>query len=177
MPPRRESRRNGALLLTRHDREMRAEVLTRAAAAGVVLSLCWTWVDAREQSAASQASQAAAKPAVAAVAPAQSHRAVLDKYCVTCHSDRLKTGGLTLESIDTTNVAAAPEVWEQIVRKVRVGMMPPQGSPAPDAATRNTFVASLTSALDVHAAARPDPGRPLVHRLNRAEYGNAIRDL
>ena len=102
---------------------------------------------------------------------------MLDRYCVTCHSDRLKTAGLTLESIDTTNIAAAPDVWEKVVRKVRVGMMPPQGSPAPDVASRNSFVTSLTTALDAHATAHPDPGRPLVHRLNRSEYGNAIRDL
>ena len=70
-------------------------------------------------------------------APTQSHKATLDRYCVTCHSDRLKTAGLTLESIDTTNIAAAPDVWEKVVRKVRVGMMPPQGSPAPDAASRD----------------------------------------
>ena len=110
-------------------------------------------------------------------APTQSHKATLDRYCVTCHSDRLKTAGLTLESIDTTNIAAAPDVWEKVVRKVRVGMMPPQGSPAPDAASRAALVSWLTGELDAHAAAHPDPGRPLVHRLNRAEYGNAIRDL
>ena len=66
---------------------------------------------------------------------------MLDKYCVTCHSDRLKTAGLTLESIDTTNIAAAPDVWEKVIRKVRVGMMPPQGSPTPDAASRDSLVA------------------------------------
>ena len=62
-------------------------------------------------------------------APTQSPRAMLDRYCVTCHSDRLKTAGPTLESIDTTNIAAAPDVWEKVVRKVRVGMMPPQDRP------------------------------------------------
>jgi hypothetical protein len=108
---------------------------------------------------------------------AQSHKATIERYCVTCHSDRLKTAGLTLESIDTTNVAGAPDVWEKVVRKVRVGMMPPQGSPAPDAASRTALVTWLTGQLDAHAAAHPDPGRPLVHRLNRSEYGNAIRDL
>jgi cytochrome c5 len=156
---------------------MRAEMLARTVAVGVVLSVGWTWVGARAQSAGpSPANQTAARPA-AAGAPALSPRAMLDKYCVTCHSDRLKTAGLTLESIDTANVAAAPEVWEKVIRKVRVGMMPPQGSPAPDAASRDSLVALLTKALDAHAVAEPDPGRPLVHRLNRAEYGNAIRDL
>jgi cytochrome c5 len=163
---------------------MRRLRLTYALTAVAVLALCWTWVDAREQTAAqprpattAPPKPAPAKPAAAAPAPTQSHKATLDRYCVTCHSDRLKTAGLTLESIDTTNIAGAPDVWEKVVRKVRVGMMPPQGSPAPDAASRAALVTWLTGELDAHAAAHPDPGRPLVHRLNRAEYGNAIRDL
>jgi mono/diheme cytochrome c family protein len=145
---------------------MRNLRLSGALIAVALLACSWTWLDAREQS--------VAQPRPAA---AQSHKAMLDKYCVTCHSDRLKTAGLTLESIDTTNIAAAPDVWEKVVRKVRVGMMPPQGSPAPDAASRTALVTWLTGQLDAHAATHPDPGRPLVHRLNRAEYGNAIRDL
>ena len=163
---------------------MRRLRLTYALTAVAVLALCWTWVDAREQTAAqprpaapAPPTPAPAKPAAAAPVPTQSHKATLDRYCVTCHSDRLKTAGLTLESIDTTNIAGAPDVWEKVVRKVRVGMMPPQGSPAPDAASRAALVTWLTGELDAHAAAHPDPGRPLVHRLNRAEYGNAIRDL
>jgi cytochrome c5 len=145
---------------------MRNLRLSGALIAVALLACSWTWLDAREQS--------VAQPRPAA---AQSHKATLDKYCVTCHSDRLKTAGLTLESIDTTNIAAAPDVWEKVVRKVRVGMMPPQGSPAPDATSRTALVTWLTGQLDAHAATHPDPGRPLVHRLNRAEYGNAIRDL
>jgi mono/diheme cytochrome c family protein len=145
---------------------MRNLRLSGALIAVALLACSWTWLDAREQS--------VAQPRPAA---AQSHKAMLDKYCVTCHSDRLKTAGLTLETIDTTNIAAAPDVWEKVVRKVRVGMMPPQGSPAPDAASRTALVTWLTGQLDAHAATHPDPGRPLVHRLNRAEYGNAIRDL
>jgi hypothetical protein len=145
---------------------MRNLRLSGALIAVALLACSWTWLDARVQS--------VAQPRPAA---AQSHKATLDKYCVTCHSDRLKTAGLTLESIDTTNIAAAPDVWEKVVRKVRVGMMPPQGSPAPDAASRTALVTWLTGQLDAHAATHPDPGRPLVHRLNRAEYGNAIRDL
>ncbi len=153
-------------------------MLTRAAAAGIVLSLCWTWVDAREQGTASApAAQTSPKPVAPTIRSDQQRRATLDRYCVTCHSERLKTGGLSLETIDTANLATATDVWEKVVRKVRVGMMPPQGSPAPDPQQREAFVAGLTTALDAHAVARPDPGRPLVHRLNRAEYGNAVRDL
>ena len=116
---------------------MRKLRLTHALTAVALLALCWTWVDAREQTAAqprpatpAPPKPAPAKPVAAAPAPTQSHKATLDRYCVTCHNDRLKTAGLTLESIDTTNIAAAPDVWEKVVRKVRVGMMPPQGSPA-----------------------------------------------
>ena len=163
---------------------MRRLRLTHALTAVALLVLCWTWVDAREQTAAqprpatpAPAKPAPAKPVAASPAPTQSHKATLDRYCVTCHSDRLKTAGLTLESIDTANIAGAPDIWEKVVRKVRVGMMPPQGSPAPDAASRAALVSWLTGELDAHGAAHPDPGRPLVHRLNRAEYGNAIRDL
>jgi hypothetical protein len=163
---------------------MRKLRLSGALIAVALLAFSWTWLDAREQSAATPrpATPSPAKPAPAKVAApspaaAQSHKATLDRYCVTCHSDRLKTAGLTLESIDTTNIAASPDVWEKVVRKVRVGMMPPQGSPAPDAASRASLVTWLTGELDAHAATHPDPGRPLVHRLNRAEYGNAIRDL
>jgi hypothetical protein len=157
----------------------KGSTVLRTGALWLVLSLSWTWVDARGQSVAPArpANQTTPARPVAAAPTVQSHRAMLDRYCVTCHSDRLKTAGLTLESIDTTNIAAAPDIWEKVVRKVRVGMMPPQGSPAPDAAARNSLVTLLTNALDAHALAHPDPGRPLVHRLNRAEYGNAIRDL
>jgi hypothetical protein len=153
-------------------------MLTRAAAAGIVLSLCWTWVDAREQGTTSApAAQTSPKPVTPTMRSDQQRRATLDRYCVSCHSERLKTGGLSLETIDTANLAMATDVWEKVARKVRVGMMPPQGSPAPDPQQREAFVTGLTTALDAHAAARPDPGRPLVHRLNRAEYGNAVRDL
>jgi hypothetical protein len=104
-------------------------------------------------------------------------RAVVDKYCVTCHNQRLKTGGLTLDTPDLANVAAHPDVWEKVIRKVEAGMMPPAGVPRPDAAARKAFVANLQGVLDRAAKASPNPGRPLVHRLNRAEYANAIRDL
>jgi len=104
-------------------------------------------------------------------------RSAVDKYCVTCHNQRLKTGGLTLDTPDLANVAAHPDVWEKVIRKVEAGMMPPAGVPRPDAATRKALVANLEGVLDRAAKASPIPGRPLVHRLNRAEYANAIRDL
>jgi hypothetical protein len=104
-------------------------------------------------------------------------KAAVDKYCVTCHSARLKSGGLVLENADVAGLAENVEIWEKVVRKLRAGVMPPQGAPRPDATTLKALVTSLESSLDAAAEARPAPGRPLLHRLNRAEYRNAIRDL
>jgi Protein of unknown function (DUF1592)/Protein of unknown function (DUF1588)/Protein of unknown function (DUF1585)/Protein of unknown function (DUF1587)/Protein of unknown function (DUF1595)/Planctomycete cytochrome C len=104
-------------------------------------------------------------------------RSQLDRYCVTCHNARLKTGGLSLDVADPANVGSNIELWEKVVRKVRSGMMPPPGRPAPSEEQRRALVSSLETSLDRVAAANPQPGRPLVHRLNRAEYANAIRDL
>jgi hypothetical protein len=139
-----------------------------------VVVLCWTSLNAGGQASAQSAPRAAA-PAVAA--PAEGHQATISKYCFTCHNARAKIGGLSLEGLDIARAADAPEVWEKVVRKVRVGMMPPQGVPQFDRPTRQALIGFLTTALDRAAAARPDPGRKLVHRLNRAEYANAVRDL
>jgi mono/diheme cytochrome c family protein len=98
-------------------------------------------------------------------------------YCVTCHNDRLKTGGLALDRPELANVAAHADVWEKVIRKVRTGMMPPAGAPRPGAAERDALLSSLAGTLDEAARLSPKPGRPLVHRLNRAEYANAIRDV
>src|SRR5687767_796198 len=110
-------------------------------------------------------------------APAASYRTIVNQYCVTCHSETLRTGGLSLETMDFNNIGAGAEVWEKVVKKMRSGMMPPQGKPKPDEATRSAMVSWLESGLDRAAALKPDPGRPLLRRLNRAEYANAIRDL
>jgi hypothetical protein len=105
------------------------------------------------------------------------YRAVLDKYCVTCHNERTKTAGLALEKLDLSDVAGAADIWEKVVRKVRVGMMPPQGAPRPDQETAHALVTALATSLDQSWLAKPNPGRGLIHRLNRVEYANAIRDL
>jgi len=118
-----------------------------------------------------------ARPAANAASAETLDRSVVDKYCVTCHNQRLKTGGLTLDSPELANVAAHADVWEKVIRKIEAGMMPPAGVPRPDAATKKALIASLEGVLDRSAKASPNPGRPLVHRLNRAEYANAIRDL
>jgi hypothetical protein len=108
---------------------------------------------------------------------ASPRRALLDKYCVTCHNGRLRTAGLTLDKIDVENISASAEVLEKIVRKVRSGDMPPPGLPRPDQTTLKAFAAALEAALDREAAVKPNPGRVAVHRLNQIEYTNAIRDL
>ncbi|HEX4277203.1 MAG TPA: DUF1592 domain-containing protein [Bryobacteraceae bacterium] len=110
-------------------------------------------------------------------APPTSGRPLLDKYCVTCHSDKLKTGGLSLQSADLAKVPENAEIWEKVIQKLRVEAMPPQGMPRPDKATLSVFAASLENAIDKTAATRPNPGHSALHRLNRSEYANAIRDL
>ena len=109
--------------------------------------------------------------------PLTAYREALDGYCVSCHNRQLKTGGLTLEGADLSRVASNAELWEKVVRKLRVGTMPPQGARRPDPATAAAFADALEGALDRGAAEKPDPGRPVLRRLNRAEYANAIRDL
>ncbi|MGP0070533.1 MAG: DUF1592 domain-containing protein [Bryobacteraceae bacterium] len=104
-----------------------------------------------------------------------SYRAVLDKYCVTCHNQRLKTAGLTLDTMDLGQVPSQAEVWEKVILKLRAGTMPPAGLPRPDAASYSDLTKWLETQID-HAS-QPYAGRPILHRLNRSEYANAIRDL
>jgi mono/diheme cytochrome c family protein len=105
------------------------------------------------------------------------HRALITEYCVACHNERARTAGLVLDNVDLTQPSADAETWEKVVRKLRGGMMPPQGMPRPDHASLDRFTSWLEAALDRGARARPDPGRASIHRLNRTEYANAIRDL
>ena len=105
-------------------------------------------------------------------------RATFDRFCVSCHNSRLKTADLVLEAVDLEAVPAHADVWEKVIRKLRSGTMPPQGSRRPDAATYDAVAGWLETTLDRAAATRPNPGRrPAVHRLNRSEYSNAVRDL
>ena len=104
-------------------------------------------------------------------------RQVLDKYCVTCHNEQRKTANLMLDRMDVEKVSDAAETWEKVIRKLRAREMPPRGMPQPDLDTRNGLVSWLETTIDHAAGARPDPGRVPVHRLNRAEYTNAVRDL
>src|SRR5688572_4583229 len=102
----------------------------------------------------------------------------LDTYCVTCHNQRLKTGGLALDRLDVANVGEHAAEWEKVVVKLRAGLMPPSGMRRPAQTVIDEFTSTLENALDRAAMADPNPGRtePL-HRLNRAEYQNAVRDL
>ena len=128
-----------------------------------------------------------ARPRVAAQAPAPAQepaavaaRAVLDRYCVTCHNDRLRTGGLSLDTgaVDAADPSRHADVWEKVIAKLRTGAMPPPGRPRPDEGTYDAVASGLEADIDRAAAAGPDPGRTsTVHRLNRTEYRNAIRDL
>jgi mono/diheme cytochrome c family protein len=115
-------------------------------------------------------------PAAAPATPA-GQKALVDQYCATCHNARVKSGGLALDGLDLSRLPEHADVWEKVVRKVRAGVMPPQGVRRPDPAALHTFVTSIEDRLDRDAAAHPDPGRPMIHRMNRAEYKNAIRDL
>ena len=105
------------------------------------------------------------------------HAAVLQRYCVTCHNERLRTAGLALDQLDVANVAAHAEVWEKVVGKLRSRTMPPAQRPRPDDATYDSLATYLETSLDRAAAVRPNPGRPLLHRMNRTEYRNTVRDL
>ena len=123
---------------------------------------------------------AAGKPAVsqpAAASPAAAQQAVLSKYCYVCHSDKLKSGGLALTALDISAPAKNIESWEKVIRKLGTGAMPPAGMPRPDKAAADGLRRYLETELDRAALAHPNPGRPGLQRLNRAEYTNAIRDL
>jgi cytochrome c5 len=140
---------------------MKKRVLSALAAAGMVVLLAGP---APSQSTSSSSNTA-------------SERKLLDQYCVVCHNQKLKTANLMLDKADLDHIGQGAEVWEKVVRKLRGGMMPPQGMPRPSQATTEGFITWLETSLDRAAAANVNPGRTAIHRLNRTEYANAIRDL
>lgn len=115
--------------------------------------------------------------ALIAAGAACAQQALLDQYCIGCHNQKLKTGGLELDKLNLQQPGPDAETLEKVVRKIRAGMMPPAGARRPDRATLDAFATSLEDSLDRAAAAHPNPGRTPLHRMNRAEYANAIRDL
>ena len=123
------------------------------------------------------APKAAAKAKPVLSAAAVPHKALVDRYCNGCHNSRTKTAGLALDVLNLGNVGPDAEIWEKAARKLRAGMMPPPGAPQPDRAAVTSMVDYLESSLDQYAATHPDPGEVALHRLNRAEYANAIEDV
>jgi mono/diheme cytochrome c family protein len=105
-------------------------------------------------------------------------REMVTKYCVSCHNQRLKTANLALDGADAVQVFNSAETWEKVIVKLRSRSMPPPGIPRPDNATYDAVATWLESEIDRAAAAHVNPGRPAsLHRLNRTEYANAVRDL
>ncbi len=109
---------------------------------------------------------------------ASDHRAVLDKYCVTCHNKTLKTANLQLDLADINDLSKDPATWEKVLTKITLRAMPPVGIPfRPDENQYGSLITYLKTTLGELAATNPDPGRLTIHRLNRVEYTNAVRDL
>src|SRR5436190_11780335 len=108
---------------------------------------------------------------------ASAQRALLDQYCVTCHSDKLKTANLSLEKLDLTTAGDHPELWEKVIRKLRAGVMPPPGMRRPATAEYEGLRDWLEAEMDRKAVSNPNPGAVVLHRLNRTEYANVIHDL
>ena len=120
------------------------------------------------------APQQAGKQAPAAANP---NRALVDRYCVGCHNQRLKTAKLELDVLDLTHPEKDALTWERAIRKLRGGMMPPPGASRPSLVEVNALATYLEDSLDKVGSANPNPGSVRIHRLNRSEYANAARDL
>jgi mono/diheme cytochrome c family protein len=139
---------------------------TFAVATLTLLSVIWT-----------AAQPAPTSPSLTAQPPGVDLRAFAATYCIGCHNDRLRTGGMSLADPALVDPAAHPELWEKILQKLETGQMPPAKMPRPEPADLRRVISHITTTLDRAAAAHPDPGRIGAHRLNRTEYGNAVRDL
>jgi hypothetical protein len=138
------------------------------AAGGVALRL--------EAQQAAPAGSSSGSPAHGSPVPA--HVSLVDDYCLSCHDEDKKRGGLALDAMLDQEPSRHPDVWEKVIRKLRARQMPPVGKERPDDPTYDAVVASLEAALDRAAAANPNPGRTAaIRRLTRTEYRNAIRDL
>jgi mono/diheme cytochrome c family protein len=150
----------------------------RAAGLPALLFAAAALVQARPQQAPQSTVPAPTRQAAAAADASAADRALLNKYCAGCHSEKAKQGNFVISTLDLGNVGADAERWELVVRKLRARSMPPPGRPRPDEAGYDATIAHLETSLDRLAAANPDPGRTdTFRRLNRTEYQNAIRDL
>ena len=148
---------------------MQPRSLLGAALLLAVAAAAWAQTPARVSAVASHAA--------ATESGAVPTRALFDQYCVACHNDRLRQGDLSLADVDPAHPAAHAATLEKVIRKLRAGLMPPARRPRPDEATLAAFVEGLEREIDRAAAADPNPGRPVLHRLNRTEYANTVRDL
>jgi Protein of unknown function (DUF1592)/Protein of unknown function (DUF1588)/Protein of unknown function (DUF1587)/Protein of unknown function (DUF1585)/Protein of unknown function (DUF1595)/Planctomycete cytochrome C/Cytochrome C oxidase, cbb3-type, subunit III len=127
------------------------------------------------QSAAPQAPAGPPPPSVSVVTSAAAERSYFQAYCFRCHSGAEAEAGMELDKLDTAHVEKTPDKWEKVVRKLRAGMMPPSGNMRPDAKTYEAMIVYLENDLDKHKITElPPPG---IHRMNRTEYANSIRDL
>jgi cytochrome c5 len=148
---------------------------------GLVAAIAYVGADGLQRQPAALPAPAAAQQSPPAEAPAVSpQHALLNRYCISCHNAKLKTGGLALDSVDVDRVGENVDVWEKAVRKLRARSMPPAGPgrPRPDEASYEALISYLETSLDRVAANKPNPGRTdTFHRLNRTEYQNAVRDL
>jgi hypothetical protein len=119
----------------------------------------------------------AQQPATASAPAVSNEAAFLNQYCIGCHNQRAKIAGLALDTLDISRVGPGAETWEKVVKKIRTGMMPPSGARRPERATLDRFAGELESRLDKAVDANAALATPALHRLNRTEYANAIRDL
>src|SRR5262245_29657445 len=148
-------------------------------AAFTALTYAETKVTSPRQASPTAAPAAAPQRAATAASPpsAATERALLDQYCVTCHNDKTKRANLTLEKLDLTTAGDHPELWERVVRKLRAGVMPPPGVRRPPLAEYEGLRDWLEAEIDRKTAGHTNPGSVILHRLNRTEYANVIRDL
>ena len=136
------------------------------------LCFCGSWLIA------AQGQQARPAPAAAAAGgQTAQYRAMIDQYCVGCHNQRSRTASLMLDTMNLADVGNHGEIWEKAIRKLRGGLMPPPGSRQPDQATVESFIGWLETSLDQAGARTINPGGVTLHRLNRTEYANSIREL
>jgi mono/diheme cytochrome c family protein len=142
-----------------------------------VLAVGVVGYDTYVQAAAQTSAAGVAVPSARQAAVPSEHTALIGRYCATCHNERLRTAALVLDPANLLSVADHSEVWEKVVRKLRTRAMPPVGLPRPDERMYDAFASWLETQLDAAAEVRPNPGRATLHRLNRAEYTNAVRDL
>ncbi len=121
--------------------------------------------------------QVAPTPEASAPVMPADHQKLLNQYCTACHNNKLKTAGMSVQALDPSNLPANLPTWEKILRRLSLGEMPPRGMPRPPKEQIAGFTSWLSAGLDANAAAHPNPGTIAIHRLNRVQFGNAVRDL